>query len=510
MASYFKYGDVQRHTAQRENGSLRAVLLSLAVVSLISVQPVYSQPFRTVINLPPDPNIGNEQSIGSNTQLNLSDGGEIGWRFRAGESNGGTNTEVNITGGSVGTRFAAPDGTEVNVSGGSFGRFFAEHGSVVNITGGWIRSGLEAFEGSLVNLSGGSVGRRFGAHEGSDVNIFGGDFRVNGTPVAGLDTAGDIVDVNLPFGAALSGTYADGTPFVLENFTSETIITALYDGTPPDGIADGTLTLHAVELPPIGPATIDVQREPAPASIRGDQTILVDDGGVVGDGFKAGWGSTVTVNGGTVAVDHRKYIRSVEAVGALIDIYDGKFGAGPSVFYGSELNIFGGLVSGPVFAYSGAEVNVSGGVIERWVSALDGSVVNITGGLFESKIEANPGSVLNISGGTFDALQAVGSTIRLFGTEFVLDGIDITSTLTPNVPFAISDRDVTLSGRLAAGAPFSFDLTSEAPDDYHHLFDDLLHPSALLIVTLVPEPTSALLLIPVVGAVCLLRGRVAL
>jgi hypothetical protein len=42
--------------------------------------------FTTIINVPP--NIGNDQSIGSDTQLNVSAGGSIGYSFDAGAVDG--------------------------------------------------------------------------------------------------------------------------------------------------------------------------------------------------------------------------------------------------------------------------------------------------------------------------------------------------------------------------------------------------------------------------------------
>ena len=62
--------------------------------------------FDTVINLPPDPNIGNFESIGGffgdPTQLNVMDGGSVGNAFNA-----DSGSEVNISGGIVGEEFAA-------------------------------------------------------------------------------------------------------------------------------------------------------------------------------------------------------------------------------------------------------------------------------------------------------------------------------------------------------------------------------------------------------------------
>jgi len=47
--------------------------------------------FTTVINLPPDPDIGGSESISGSTQLNVSDGGSVGSSFNA-----NSGSEVNI------------------------------------------------------------------------------------------------------------------------------------------------------------------------------------------------------------------------------------------------------------------------------------------------------------------------------------------------------------------------------------------------------------------------------
>src|SRR5262245_49886202 len=94
--------------------------------------------FTTIINVPP--NIGDNQAIGSNTQVNMT-GGSIGLNFDAGNSDGtSSNIEVNISAGNVGNNFDA------------------YKGSVANISGGVIGSSLRAFDGSVVNVSGGYVG----------------------------------------------------------------------------------------------------------------------------------------------------------------------------------------------------------------------------------------------------------------------------------------------------------------------------------------------------------------
>ena len=96
-------------------------LLLLAIPTFAEAQvngpgPSDSALFDIVINLPPAPNIGSDESIGGifgqTTQVNVMDGGSVGLFFDA-ESG----SEVNISGGSVGSSFNAEFGSEVNISG---------------------------------------------------------------------------------------------------------------------------------------------------------------------------------------------------------------------------------------------------------------------------------------------------------------------------------------------------------------------------------------------------------
>ena len=121
--------------------------------------------FTTVINLPPDPDIGAGESIGGSTQLNVSDGGRVQNDFTV-----NSGSEVNISDGSVGIRFRANEGSEVNISGGFVGSSFSAR-SLVNISGGTLGIFFGANSGSEVNISGGSVGRSSDANWGSVVNI---------------------------------------------------------------------------------------------------------------------------------------------------------------------------------------------------------------------------------------------------------------------------------------------------------------------------------------------------
>ena len=124
--------------------NVRVSLLAIFVLS-ISSTCAHAQ-FDTVINFPENPespnpsgfsgnSIGSFSEISSNTQLNVSDGGSIGFFFNAGASFYvlDTNIEVNISGGTVENGFNANSGSTVNISGGTIGDFDARSGSTVNI-----------------------------------------------------------------------------------------------------------------------------------------------------------------------------------------------------------------------------------------------------------------------------------------------------------------------------------------------------------------------------------------
>jgi hypothetical protein len=379
----------------------------------------------------------------------------------------------------------------MNVSGGSVGiGFRAQAGSQLNVTGGSIGSFFSAEPGSEVNLSGGSFGSSFGASSGSTLTIAGGEFRLNGALVSGLDTVGSSVELNLPAGSVLSGTLADGTPFA---FSDQAL----------DFIADGVLTLRAAALPPVGPATINVPNDPAPPGIRQGQTLTLSEGGQLNPYFVAGPGSTLLITGGTGSGD-------MEAVGATVNISGGNAASNLGAFTGSQINISGGSVS-RLRAYAGSQVNITGGTVccieakdgstidisdgtilgnnaNRPVFAESGSNVNISGGTIDGgNIFVGGGAELSVSGGTFNTTfqAAIGSQVNLTGTQFLLAGQPIPG-LVLNEPLTIIQRDQTLSGILADGSPFSFDLNST------FVFGmDWFSPGGMLTVTLIESTPLA-------------------
>ena len=156
------------------------LLISPALAQVNGPGPSPSSDFDIVLNLPGDEAVitgGYNESIGGvagqTTQLNVSDGGNVGFSF---EANSGS--EVNISGGNLG-RSLIFDASQLNITGGTAGSFEARSGSVVNISGGTVGflPAALVFSGtasdSVVNVSGGNLIGILDASSGSEVNISG-------------------------------------------------------------------------------------------------------------------------------------------------------------------------------------------------------------------------------------------------------------------------------------------------------------------------------------------------
>lgn len=173
----------------------------------------------------------------------------------------------------------------------------------------------------------------------------------------------------------------------------------------------------------------------------------------------------------------------------------------------SQLNLFDGgtilgfFLVGPLDGpRSNIEVNIFGGIVGRSFDVLGGTV-NISGGSFGGSFVAFSGTTVNISGGSIgnEFRAQSGSEINLFGTSFFLDGDPITE-LELDEAFIITDRNVTLTGVLADGTAFDFDLDTRSSSG-----GDEFTTGAKLSITLVPTPASASLL--GLGALAACRRR---
>lgn len=387
-----------------------------------------------------------------------------------------------------------------------------------------MESKFNALPGSEVNISGGVFAPDFRAKAGSDVELIGGEFQLNGRVFSDdsitLDTRGGSSQV-------FTGTLADGSTFVFSPWAN------------PLGDELKGVTLTRVSLP-----TVDMPRQVISSPVMSDssglragQTLTLQEGGelrdhfaaidavlnikggIVGSGLEVA-GSTVNISGGEVGSYFQSYssevnisggeissvlsihsgstlnisggsvdyIRSVTSTDEknTINLYDGAIVDGLTAFAGNVINMTGGRVDG-AFRVSSSEVEISGGTISSFVVS-GKSVVNVTGGTFSNNFSVKYGSVVNISGGNFDGdfssysnSISPGNTINLFGKEFSIDGVPL-EALEVGEAFTISEFNTTLSGLLADGSPFSFEVNS-------------FSRNTMLTVTLVvPEPQSLTLL----------------
>ena len=282
------------------------------------------------------------------SEVNIS-GGIVGFGF---DANSGS--VVNISGGIVASRFNANFGSEVNISGGAVGgdsaqALDANSGSVVNISGGILGNEFNANEGSEVNISGGAVGP-FNAASGSDVELFGGEFRLNGEPFTDQT-------ITLAEDDVFTGTLSDGSSFIFSSpsvplsFGFESFLSRR------DNLSE--IRLSATPLPTLDvtPVVIDSSVTEGPSGLRSGQTFTLVDGGSLRRNF-AVVDATLNVQGGTLG-------QGVETAGGVV-------------------NISGGTVGSFFEAYSGSEVNISGGIVgddflSLALTANSGSVVNISG-----------------------------------------------------------------------------------------------------------------------------------
>ncbi|QDT74552.1 cupredoxin domain-containing protein [Lacipirellula limnantheis] len=535
--------------------------------------------FATVINIP---SASLPDILGSNTQVNLAAGGVIessvsGLPYHLGQSDGSsTNIEFNVSGGTMRGTALAFAGTTVHVGGGvwnsslqlySGSRAFISGGngpglvvkdganaiidggengarvenggkltingglvnnlightnSLISITGGKIGGGSEGVSiNSKIDIHGGAYGK-FNAYSLADVALYGGEFRLDGQLIGGLEQVGDTVAIDIPNRSVLSGTLTDGTPIVF---------TAL-KGSDGDSLAPGVLKLKATSVPPPLPADLLASRDPTPRGLREGQTLRVDAGQVLGNYFTAGRGSTLIVDpGGTVGNNLRSVAATVKISGKLngdlvavdgsqielsagssmgsvfaqrsrlkmtgrsafgVFLYDSTFDVerGGTVEFlrgmeGSEINVHGGRVgtigSGSlqdtVQVNRGGVMNLFGGTLGD-VSRIGGTF-NLAGGTLGRFFSVDRGGVLNVSGGSFGQSLYIdsGAELNFLGTEFKLDGEPI-PRLQQGVRFVLGDRGRTLSGVLADGSPFE------------RFLSPTISAGAKVTLTLVPEPQA--------------------
>lgn len=149
---------------------------------------------------------------------------------------------------------------------------------------------------------------------------------------------------------------------------------------------------------------------------------------------------------------------------------------------GSTINVNGGLIGDFFNARVGSDVNINSGTVGDFFNAADGCDVTISGGTVGSKFAAFFGSTVTIAGGQIGDyfLASSDSLVNLVGQSFELRDIetgsliqDLTSLMQPGTPFPLTNRDVALTGILADGTAFEFDLYSVYDQDQDFFAEDV-------------------------------------
>jgi len=198
-------------------------------------------------------------------------------------------------------------------------------------------------------------------------------------------------------------------------------------------------------------------------------------------------GGTHTIDAGNATADMGVIVRDGPTNPTTLNIVGGTTGVESNgiallIEGSSTVTISGGTLLGHADVSDAAVLNILGGVIRGGVNAVsDSSVVNITGGFFggngdAGSVDADAG-VLNISGGTFTEMDIFGGSANIFGSGF-------------NFPLGpIPVEFGTLTGTLADGTALNVGFARDPGSP----------------ITLIPEPSTALLLAS--GLVALAMGR---
>ena len=305
---------------------------------------------------------------------------------------------MNVSGGVVAEFLLALNGTVVNVTGGEIVSLIVDQDSQANVSGGAV-SGLTVGEDGHATISGGRFGNL--TLSSGTTELVGGEFKLNGENFDGAT-------ITLDIGDEFTGTFADGSPFIL-NSAAFAVFDDYFFGQ--DVIVETVLSRVALPEIDTTPVVVDTTAPEFSSGLRAGQELTLVEGGQLGAWF------------------------------GIVD---------------ATLNVEGGIL-GPRAIASRSEVNVSGGNVGSSFTASAGSVVNISGGTVGIFFNALRDSVVNISGGEIDPAFQInsGSEVNLFGTEFFLDGVAV--DFVDGESITILDRDVKITGTLLDGTSFEFD-----------------------------------------------------
>jgi len=443
--------------------------------------------FQTVISAPPT-TIGDNQFIGSNTQLNVAAGGLVGERFVAGSDFNptSTNIEVNISGGQIGDDFQLNSGSTTNISGGTFqGRIFAGRNSVVNVTdisfapndSPFPFTAFIAQSLSTVNISGGSFSLL--SDGGSTINISGGSFQDFSGPRAGgsLSISGGTFEPN-PFIAF------ESSEFTASSFSNAVISGGVFNrnfearpnsnvtvsggqfnfGFSASGngvsLVGGEFMVNDQPVADLSSVTLGTNDVLTGTFEDGNMLLVSPLRGDSLEGIQLLNGTIpeanltpISVNAPDSAPQSLRPGQSLTlqglgslpegffASGATIEATGGSIGS-DFVAAGSSVTLSDTTIGDNASSYAGTTIDFAGGTLGNSFNAFNGSTVNISGGDVGTDFTAMAGSVVNVSDGVFGREFTVreGAVANISGGTFQ-DGV------TTRAPFRVFEgSEVNISG----------------------------------------------------------------
>lgn len=358
--------------------------------------------------------------------LTLRDGGSIRSLYAA------VGATLNVEGGTVrdGLKIAQ---TELNLSGGQIGSGAAAFfGSTVNVTDGQVGTGFAAYDGSTVNVTGGQIDTGFVAYDGSTVNVSGG------VVSSGLHANGGVININeggvIDAGARATnaGTFNVQGGQVGENFQVGT-----------GGVLNVTGGQFGDRLLINGEANLD-------GGTFGLETQLVNGVLNISDGEFGTPFNPGIVSEQAALVIGQTHTAGSGSAGGTVNISGGVFHAagfsGPSVLINP---------AGDPGGASPLAVTITGGDFDNLFSVLGTTRHFVfTPQTMTGQFEDLPTEVadVTISGGTFgaDFNAGVGSNVELLGGDFKIGGVAFAGGRVDSVPSGL------VTGVLADGSPFIF------------------------------------------------------
>ncbi len=321
--------------------------------------------------------------------VNVNDGGAFATRTRL--TSVIANVSLNVFHGASVGRFVNGSGSTTNVTGGTIVGATADSDSELTIADGVFAQGLIANPDSSVNVSGGHFGPGVQSHPGSHVSFFGGEFQLNGVAFDGPKITLDSTSGTDVF----TGTFENGAPFIFSSQAGDVLSEVNLIRTP----------LPAIDLTPmevVSDAGLQVR------GLRKGQSIILKEGGMLGNNLAVVEGVTLEVQGGYIG-------RGLEILEADLLFSGGTLIEGDA-YSGSTINISGGTVYG-VNAFAGSTITVTEGDV-RSIRACEGSTVDISSGTIQ-QLTADSGAVLNVTDGILDdVILANNSTMNVSGGSF--------------------------------------------------------------------------------------------